>query len=72
MTTSPTAAAARPPFDAALDLDGAVADTAVARQAAWKGAFDQILQDPRTSATADSAVRNATTQAIFLPAAPLL
>ncbi|RKO24175.1 HAD family hydrolase [Pseudarthrobacter phenanthrenivorans] len=54
MTASPTAAAARPPFDAVIfDLDGVVTNTALVHQAAWKEAFDRILQDPRIPGTAD-------------------
>lgn len=54
MTASPTAAAAKPPFDAVIfDLDGVVTNTALVHQAAWKEAFEQILQDPRIPATAD-------------------
>lgn len=54
MTASPTAAAAKPPFDAVIfDLDGVVTNTALVHQAAWKEAFDQVLQDPRVPATAD-------------------
>ena len=49
MTGSPTAAAAKPPFDAVIfDLDGVVTNTALVHQAAWKDAFDRILHDPRT------------------------
>ncbi|MEW1809258.1 HAD-IA family hydrolase [Pseudarthrobacter phenanthrenivorans] len=48
MTGSPTAAAAKPPFDAVIfDLDGVVTNTAMVHQAAWKDAFDRILHDPR-------------------------
>ncbi|UTT68286.1 HAD-IA family hydrolase [Arthrobacter sp. DNA4] len=48
MIASPTAAAAKPPFDAVIfDLDGVVTNTALVHQAAWKDAFDRILQDPR-------------------------
>ena len=48
MIASPTAAAARPPFDAVIfDLDGVVTNTALVHQAAWKDAFDRILKDPR-------------------------
>ncbi|NUT70059.1 HAD-IA family hydrolase [Pseudarthrobacter sp. C4D7] len=48
MTASPTAAAAKPPFDAVIfDLDGVVTNTALVHQAAWKDAFDRILRDPR-------------------------
>ncbi|MDR6793191.1 beta-phosphoglucomutase family hydrolase [Pseudarthrobacter oxydans] len=51
---SPTAAAARPPFDAVIfDLDGVVTNTALVHQAAWREAFEQILQDPRVPDTAD-------------------
>ncbi|HET7781318.1 MAG TPA: HAD-IA family hydrolase [Arthrobacter sp.] len=54
MTASPTAAAAKPPFDAVIfDLDGVVTNTALVHQAAWKEAFEQILKDPRIPATAD-------------------
>ncbi|NUS35652.1 MAG: HAD-IA family hydrolase [Pseudarthrobacter sp.] len=54
MIGSPTAAAARPPFDAVIfDLDGVVTNTALVHQAAWKDAFDRILQDPRTPPGAD-------------------
>ncbi|UEL27046.1 HAD-IA family hydrolase [Pseudarthrobacter sp. L1SW] len=54
MTASPTAAAAKPPFDAVIfDLDGVVTNTALVHQAAWKEAFEQILQDPRIPAAAD-------------------
>jgi HAD superfamily hydrolase (TIGR01509 family) len=54
MTASPTAAAARPPFDAVIfDLDGVITNTALVHQAAWKEAFDRILQDPRVPGTAD-------------------
>ena len=56
MTTSPTAAAAKPPFDAVIfDLDGVVTNTASMHRAAWKDAFDQILQDPRIPPTANRA-----------------
>ena len=48
MIASPTAAAAKPPFDAVIfDLDGVVTNTALVHHAAWKDAFDRILQDPR-------------------------
>ncbi|WP_244266458.1 beta-phosphoglucomutase family hydrolase [Pseudarthrobacter chlorophenolicus] len=54
MTGSPTAAAARPPFDAVIfDLDGVITNTALLHQAAWKETFDRIFQDPRIPATAD-------------------
>ncbi|AUZ34956.1 family 65 glycosyl hydrolase [Arthrobacter sp. PGP41] len=54
MTASPTAAAAKPPFDAVIfDLDGVVTNTALVHQSAWKEAFDQILLDPRVPAAAD-------------------
>lgn len=53
MTGSPTAAAARPPFDAVIfDLDGVITNTALLHQAAWKEAFDRIFQDPRIPAAA--------------------
>lgn len=56
MTGSPTAAAARPPFDAVIfDLDGVVTNTALVHQAAWKEAFGQIFEDPRVPADADRA-----------------
>ncbi|MFJ6026913.1 HAD-IA family hydrolase [Pseudarthrobacter sp. NPDC092424] len=56
MTTSPTAAAAKPPFDAVIfDLDGVVTNTASVHRAAWKDAFDRILQDPRIPPTANRA-----------------
>lgn len=48
MKKSPTAAAATPPYDAViLDLDGVVTNTAVVHQAAWKEAYEAIIQDPR-------------------------
>lgn len=51
MIGSPTAAAAKPPFDAVIfDLDGVVTNTALVHQAAWKDAFDRILRDPRVPA----------------------
>jgi beta-phosphoglucomutase family hydrolase len=54
MTASPTAAAARPPFDAVIfDLDGVVTNTARTHRAAWKEAFERILHDPRVPDTAD-------------------
>jgi len=53
MIGSPTAAAAKPPFDAVIfDLDGVVTNTALVHQAAWKDAFDRILHDPRVPADA--------------------
>ena len=56
MTGSPTAAAAKPPFDAVIfDLDGVVTNTAVVHQAAWKDAFDRIFHDPRMPAGANRA-----------------
>ncbi|MHC6592389.1 HAD-IA family hydrolase [Arthrobacter sp. C152] len=56
MIGSPTAVAARPPFDAVIfDLDGVVTNTALVHQAAWKDAFDRILQDPRVPAGANRA-----------------
>ncbi|MEE9096944.1 HAD-IA family hydrolase [Pseudarthrobacter phenanthrenivorans] len=56
MIASPTAAAAKPPFDAVIfDLDGVVTNTAVVHQAAWKDAFDRILRDPRVPAGANRA-----------------
>src|SRR6476661_5784738 len=54
MIGSPTAAAAKPPFDAVIfDLDGVVTNTALVHQAAWKDAFDRIFQDPRMPAGAN-------------------
>ncbi|VXC22762.1 Family 65 glycosyl hydrolase [Arthrobacter sp. 9AX] len=54
MSDSPTAAAARPPFDAVIfDLDGVVTNTALVHQAAWKEAFERTLEDPRIPDTAD-------------------
>ena len=51
--SSPTAAAAKPPFDAVIfDLDGVVTNTALVHQAAWRDAFERILQDPRVPDTA--------------------
>ncbi|UUL75006.1 HAD-IA family hydrolase [Pseudarthrobacter sp. Fe7] len=48
MIASPTAAAAKPPFDAVIfDLDGVVTNTALVHQAAWKDTFDRILHDSR-------------------------
>ncbi|MFP5311247.1 MAG: HAD-IA family hydrolase [Actinomycetes bacterium] len=56
MIGSPTAAAAKPPFDAVIfDLDGVVTNTAVVHQAAWKDAFERILHDPRVPAGANRA-----------------
>ncbi|MEW1806105.1 HAD-IA family hydrolase [Pseudarthrobacter sp. NPDC080039] len=56
MIASPTAAAAKPPFDAVIfDLDGVVTNTALVHQAAWKDAFERILNDPRVPARANRA-----------------
>jgi len=56
MTASPTAAAAKPPFDAVIfDLDGVVTNTALVHQAAWKDAFDRILHDARVPPDANRA-----------------
>ncbi|UKA74100.1 HAD-IA family hydrolase [Arthrobacter sp. FW306-07-I] len=56
MIGSPTAAAAKPPFDAVIfDLDGVVTNTALVHQAAWKDAFERILHDPRVPADANRA-----------------
>jgi beta-phosphoglucomutase family hydrolase len=56
MIGSPTAAAARPPFDAVIfDLDGVVTNTALVHQAAWKDAFERILHDPRVPLDANRA-----------------
>ena len=56
MIASPTAAAAKPPFDAVIfDLDGVVTNTALVHQAAWKDAFERILNDPRVPAGANRA-----------------
>ncbi|MFE4078623.1 HAD-IA family hydrolase [Paenarthrobacter sp. YIM B13468] len=54
MKGSPTAAAARPPYDAViLDLDGVVTTTATVHQAAWKDAYEAIIRDPRFPPDAD-------------------
>lgn len=56
MIGSPTAAAAKPPFDAVIfDLDGVVTNTALVHQAAWKDVFDRIFQDRRMPAGANRA-----------------
>lgn len=56
MTSSPTVAAAKPPFGAVIfDLDGVVTNTASLHRAAWKDAFDRILQDPRVPPAANRA-----------------
>ncbi|GGH93979.1 HAD-IA family hydrolase [Arthrobacter liuii] len=56
MIASPTAAAAKPPFDAVIfDLDGVVTNTALVHQAAWKDAFERILHDPRVPTEANRA-----------------
>lgn len=48
MKGSPTAAAARPPYDAVIfDLDGVVTRTATVHQLAWRDAYDAIVRDPR-------------------------
>ncbi|BCW45387.1 beta-phosphoglucomutase [Arthrobacter sp. StoSoilB5] len=54
MKGSPTAAAARPPYDAViLDLDGVVTSTATVHQGAWKDAYDAIVGDARFPPDAD-------------------
>ncbi|QOT17310.1 HAD-IA family hydrolase [Paenarthrobacter sp. YJN-5] len=48
MKKSPTAAAAAAPYDAViLDLDGVVTNTALVHLAAWKEAYEAIINDPR-------------------------
>ena len=71
MIRSPTAVAAKPPFDAVIfDLDGVVTNTALVHQAAWKDAFDQILQDPRVPAGANRAPRTRSDYLIFIDGRP--
>lgn len=54
MKGSPTAAAAKPPYDAViLDLDGVVTATATVHQAAWKDAYESIIKDSRFPPDAD-------------------
>lgn len=48
MKESPTAATARPPYDAVIfDLDGVVTRTATVHQLAWRDAYEAIIGDPR-------------------------
>ncbi|WP_115787689.1 HAD-IA family hydrolase [Arthrobacter silvisoli] len=55
MPGSPTAAAARPRFDAVIfDLDGVVTNTSVVHEAAWKDTFDRVLADERVPGSADT------------------
>lgn len=54
MKGSPTAAAAKPPYDGVIfDLDGVVTITATVHQRAWKDAYDAIIHDARFPADAD-------------------
>ncbi|MDQ0768600.1 HAD superfamily hydrolase (TIGR01509 family) [Pseudarthrobacter defluvii] len=71
MTVSPTAAAAKPPFDAVIfDLDGVVTNTALVHQAAWKDAFQRILHDPRVPAGANRAPLSRTDYLTFIDGMP--
>ncbi|MDQ0663768.1 beta-phosphoglucomutase family hydrolase [Arthrobacter ulcerisalmonis] len=71
MTGSPTAAAARPPFDAVIfDLDGVVTNTALLHQAAWKDAFDRILHDARLPPGASRAPLSRTDYLTFVDGMP--
>lgn len=71
MTVSPTAAAARPPFDAVIfDLDGVVTNTARIHRAAWKEAFERILHDPRVPETADRSPMSKADYAAYVDGLP--
>src|SRR4051812_21131115 len=71
MTASPTAAAAKPPFDAVIfDLDGVVTNTALVHQAAWKDAFDRILHDARVPPDANRAPLTRADYLIFIDGMP--
>src|SRR5690349_10483109 len=71
MIGSPTAAAAKPPFDAVIfDLDGVVTNTALVHQAAWKDAFDRILHDPRVPPGANRATLSRADYLTFIDGMP--
>ena len=71
MIGSPTAAAAKPPFDAVIfDLDGVVTKTALVHQAAWKDAFERILHDPRVPPGADRAPLSRTDYLTYIDGMP--